>query len=121
MEDGILFWGISILFLGILFVWFIRFFGEMGSDYKTPIALWCQGRKNYEGEPLERKEILQIFGLALLIRFAFYVLGVIICVFSVEYYSQAGHFGFSEFLDSWRRWDAQHYINLADLGYQDYV
>lgn len=121
MEDGILFWGISILFLGILIVWFTRFFGEMGADYKNPFALWCQGKKNYEGEPLEREEILQIFGIALLVRFALYILGAIICVSSVEYYSQAGHFGIPEFLGSWRRWDAQHYINLADLGYQDYV
>jgi len=121
MEDRILFWGISILFLGILFVWFVRFFGEMGADYKNSFALWCQGKKEYEGEPLERKEILQIFGIAFLVRLAIYALGVILCLQSPEYNSQPAHFGFSEFLDSWRRWDAQHYINLAELGYQDYI
>lgn len=121
MEDEILFWGISILFLGILIIWFTRFFGEMGAEYKNPFALWCQGKKDYEGEPLEREEILPIFGIALLVRAVFYVLGAVICVTSVEYYSRSGDFDISKFLGSWRRWDAQHYINLADLGYQDYI
>lgn len=122
MEERMLFWGITILFLGILLVWFIRFFGEMGTDFhKNSFAVWCQGKKCYQGEPLERKEILQIFGIAFLVRIAVYVLGAIICIRSVEYYSQIGHFGFSEFLGSWQRWDAKHYINLADLGYQNYI
>lgn len=117
MEDRILFWGISILFFGILLVWFIRFFGEMGADFhKNSFARWCQGEKSAKGEPLEREEIAKIFGIALLVRLAVYLLGVIICL-----RLQEGQFGFSEFLASWRRWDAEHYIKLADLGYQDYI
>lgn len=122
MNDRILFWGISILLLGILIIWFVRFFGEMGTDYsRIRFANWCQGKKTYTGEAFEKEEILSIFGKAFFIRVGFYVLGVLICTQLVEYYASLGKFNFQAFLGSWKRWDAQHYINLAKFGYQDYV
>lgn len=122
MENRILFWSISILLLGILVVWFVRFFGEMGTDYsRLRIAKWCLGKKEYVGERFESKEILPVFGKAFLIRMAFYAFGVFICTQFIAYYESLEGFTFQDFLESWNRWDAQHYINLAKYGYQDYV
>ena len=122
MQDRILFWGISILLLGILVVWFVRFFGEMGTDYsKIRVARWCLGKRDYAGEHFEKGEILPMFGKAFLIRIAFYAFGIFICTQFVGYYESFEQFTFQDFLESWNRWDAKHYINLAKLGYQDYI
>lgn len=117
-----LFAGIGALLFVIVLLWFLRFLGEMGTNFgRNRFALWCQGKKNYEGEPLERTEIVPVFGIAFLLRIVFYLAGVFICTHFVEYYLSLEQFTFQDFLESWKRWDAQHYINLAELGYQDYI
>lgn len=122
MEDRFLTAAIVVLLLVIVVFWFIRFLGEMGADFgRNRFARWCQGRQDYEGEPLERAEIVRIFCKALLVRILFYLAGVLICTHFVEYYASLEHFTFQNFLESWERWDARHYINLADLGYQNYI
>lgn len=122
MKDEVLFWGITILLFVMVSIWFIRFFGEMGTDYKKlRIAKWCMGKKEYTGERFEKSEIVPIFGKAALIRILFYGLGVVICTRFVDNYVSGGEFTFQTFLSSWNRWDAGHYIKLAELGYQDYI
>lgn len=122
MEDKYLTIGLSFLLLVIVVLWFIRFFGEMGVNFgRNRFANWCLGKKDYEGEPLERADIIRIFGRAFLVRILFYLAGVFLCTHFVEYYASMEQFTFQNFLESWERWDARHYINLADLGYQDYI
>ena len=122
MEDRFLAAGVAVLLLVTVILWFIRFFGEMGADFGTNrFAGWCLGRKDYEGEPLEGAEIVRVFGKAFLVRILFYLAGFFICTYFVEYYASMEQFTFENFLESWERWDARHYINLADLGYQDYI
>lgn len=122
MEDKILFLGISILLLGVVFIWFVRFFGELGVRAEGKRFLcWCGSQRTYQPEALGRKEAVQLFGQAFAVRLAVYLLGVFICRGYVDYYKSLGQFGFEEFLQSWMRWDAKHYINLAELGYMDYI
>lgn len=122
MGEQFLLIGMVLLGLGIVVVWLSRFFLEMGAIYpKGRIRSWCQGKWEHQGEPFKLKTAGKVFGAALLIRLAVYLAGIVICTQFVEYYRQSGVFDFEAFLQSWKRWDAVHYINLAQMGYDDYI
>lgn len=60
------------------------------------------------------KQDLNIFGRAILFRSAIYLLSL--CVMAV-FGNYAEGISLSDFLESWKRWDSAHYINIAQNGY----
>ncbi len=122
MNEMVITVGIVLPVLCIMAVWFIRFFGEMGAGgMDNRFGRWCREGYSYQGEPLHYKTAVKVFAAAFLVRVAIWLLGVVVCTQFVPYYQELGTFGFSEFLQSLCRWDAMHYLNLAELGYQDYI
>lgn len=118
MQEQFLFWGTTVLFIWIVVIWGTRFLGEMGVGcQKNRFGSWCMGKSSYAGEPFGRRTACHVFAAALFVRILYAVLGVILCM-------KAGNtdtFGWDMFYGSWRRWDAEHYIRLAELGYDGYV
>lgn len=65
---------------------------------------------------VSREESLKIFLLALLFRLVIFALvGLFTCL---VLYPGSGP---DAVLWTWKRWDALHYVNLADLGYSGYI
>lgn len=117
---------IGLLFLGILFIWFLRFFIEIGIvSSKSKIAAWCSHLNKATNDTINakmtQKEAIEIFGLAFVIRMVVYGVGIAICMLFSENYSQLSKFSLGDFLNSWNLWDSQHYIDLAKFGYQDCI
>lgn len=108
----------TVIFVWIVVVWGMRFMHETGIDYqKNRFGKWCSKKERWEGEVFQPKSACIVFGMALFVRILFYILGIVLCIRTGNY---DGGFGWDEFLDSWKRWDALHYINLADMGYKGY-
>lgn len=60
------------------------------------------------------KKEVKIFMTALAFRMAVYLMSV--CIMSIMGDYPYG-ISFSDFLESWKRWDSAHYINIAENGY----
>lgn len=122
MGDWVLPVGIVFLGLGMAIVWFCRFFAEMGLEYpEGRFKSWCLKKRDYQGETFTVRAAGRVFTAALLVRLVIYLAGILICTQFVEYYKQLESFTFQEFLGSWKRWDATHYLNLAQMGYENYI
>ena len=122
MRERILFVGMAFFLLGIVVVWFTRFFDEMGAEYsENRFVRWCRCKRKYYGENLTFDIAAKVFLAALFIRLVFYLAGLLICTQFVEYYKELEKFTFQDFLGSWKRWDSTHYINLAQKGYDGYI
>lgn len=61
-----------------------------------------------------RKHELKIVGGAILFRITVYLLSL--CVMAL-FGNYTDGITFSDFLESWKRWDSAHYINIAQNGY----
>ncbi len=57
---------------------------------------------------------LSIFLYAVLFRIVFYLFSVVVMAVMGDY---SGGITFSDFLEVWKRWDSQHYLNIAGNGY----
>ncbi len=122
MRERLLFVGMTFFLLVIVVVWFTRFFDEMGAETsENRFVRWCRCKRTYHGENLTFDIAVKVFLAALLIRFIFYLAGLLICTQFVEYYKELEKFTFQDFLGSWKRWDSTHYINLAQKGYEGYI
>lgn len=63
-----------------------------------------------ERYPAETK----IFCAAICFRIVFYLFSVVVMAVMGDY---SGGITFSDFLEVWKRWDSQHYLNIAENGY----
>ena len=63
-----------------------------------------------ERHPAETK----IFCTAICFRIVFYLISVVVMAVMGDY---SGGITFSDFLEVWKRWDSQHYLNIAENGY----
>lgn len=116
----------------IIIIWFIRLGFQMGFQKKSPsTAKKTTGSKNpmgsfqkwldqlfhkqssYAGEKANRRDILEIFTMAILIRLAIYLVSFVYMFIA----SDETTFTVSNFLETWNRWDAPHYIEIAQNGY----
>lgn len=59
-------------------------------------------------------EEIKVFFVAIGFRLLFYMLSLVVMAIFGEY--QNG-IHFSDFLDTWSRWDSAHYLNIAENGY----
>lgn len=66
-----------------------------------------------KSEEVTRKELIKVFLYALLFRIGIYIVGVAVSMI----FSEETKFTFSDFVSSWNKWDAQHYIDIANKGY----
>ena len=99
----------GVIALGLYLV--LRWLGAAGLpvplDTKAPRSV-CR--------PVSREEALKVFLAALLFRLVVFVLvGLFTCL---VLYPGSGP---DAALWTWKRWDALHYVNLADLGYSGYI
>lgn len=79
----------------------------------VPMAAKAPGAK---GCIPNRSECVKVFTVALVFRILIFLLvGLIACF--VLYPGSSP----DVFLWVWKRWDGQHYVNLAELGYSGYV
>lgn len=116
----------------IIIIWFIRLGFQMGFQKKSPsTAKKTTGSKkptgsfqkwldqlfhkqsSYSGEKANRRDILEIFTMAILIRLAIYLVSFVYMFIA----SDETTFTVSNFLETWNRWDAPHYIEIAQNGY----
>ncbi len=67
---------------------------------------------------IEKKKLLYIFVLALIFRVAVYFVAALIMAIQT---GDGGSFSFADFLNGWRKWDASHYIKIAENGYANAV
>lgn len=70
-----------------------------------------------KSEKVTKKEILKVFLYALIFRIGVYLAGVAIAMI----FSEEVKYSFSDFVAGWNRWDSQHYIDLAQKGYEKCV
>lgn len=113
------------LILGIIIViWFIRLGFQMGLPGKTSKTTSDSGikqrlyplfrqQKEYAGETVTRKELFEIFAMAVLFRVLIYLFSLIYMYIT----SDANTFAASDFITTWKRWDAPNYIEIAQNGY----
>ena len=108
-----LFWHVlvsgAVLVLGMSLV--LRWLGAAGLpaplDTRTPPSV-CR--------PVSREEACKVFLLALLFRLVLFgLVGLFACL--VLHPGSGG----TAALWIWKRWDALHYVNLAELGYSGYI
>lgn len=94
--------------------WFICFAYQSGINFNNDrIRLFTGEKQQYVSGNIDKKDIIFVFVLALLFRFAVYFISVVyLFVFSDE-----TTFGFNDFLSAWNRWDAPNYIDIASKGY----
>lgn len=59
-------------------------------------------------------EEIKIFCAAIGFRIIFYLFSVVVMAVMGDY---SGGITFSDFLEVWKRWDSQHYLNIAENGY----
>ncbi len=94
--------------------WFICFVYESGVSMNSDKLKWLvKGKKIYEPYYVSKKDIVQVFAAALMVRIVVYIISVVyLYIFSDE-----TTFAFSDFLSAWNRWDAPNYIDIANKGY----
>ena len=98
-----------IIVLGLYLV--LRWLGAAG----LPVPLYTKTLRSV-CRPVSREEALKVFLLALLFRLVIFVLvGLFTCL---VLYPGSGP---DATLWTWKRWDALHYVNLAELGYSGYI
>lgn len=120
MEQMILSTGIGAALLCVIAVWFVRFIKESGCLQKDG----CFNRLFYtepedSGLGLLRKEVFTVFTVAVLIRLLVYLVSVVVGMLFSEENGVA--FSLQSFFELWERWDAGHYIGLAQKGYEGYT
>ena len=99
----------AVIVLGLYLV--LRWLGAAG----LPVPLYTKVPRSV-CRPVSREEALKVFLLALLFRLAIFALvGLFSCL---VLYPDSGT---DAALWTWKRWDALHYVNLADLGYSGYI
>lgn len=99
----------AVIALGFSLV--LRWLGSAG----LPVPLTKQSPKSVQ-YAVGRGEALRVFLLALLFRlFIFVLVGLVTCW---VLYPGSGP---EAALWTWERWDALHYVNLAELGYSGYI
>lgn len=108
-----LFWTVlvsgAVIALGLALV--LRWLGAAG----MPVPLYARVSDSVQ-RPVNRAESLRVFLLALLFRLVIFALvGLFTCL---VLYPGSGP---DAALWTWKRWDALHYVNLAELGYSGYV
>lgn len=79
----------------------------------VPLAAKAPASKCYIPD---RAECVKVFTIALLFRILLFLLVGLVACFVL--YPGSGP---DSFLWIWKRWDGLHYVNLAELGYSDYV
>lgn len=98
-----------VIALGLALV--LRWLGAAG----LPVPLYRRAPDS-AGCPVSRDESVRVFLLALLFRLViFVVVGLFTCL---VLYPDSGP---DAALWIWKRWDALHYMNLAELGYSGYM
>lgn len=98
-----------VIALGLALV--LRWLGAAG----LPVPLYRRAPDS-AGCPVSREENVRVFLLALLFRLViFVVVGLFACL---VLYPDSGP---DAALWIWKRWDALHYVNLAELGYSGYM
>lgn len=98
-----------VIALGLALV--LRWLGAAG----LPVPLYRRAPDSARC-PVSRDESVRVFLLALLFRLViFVVVGLFTCL---VLYPDSGP---DAALWNWKRWDALHYVNLAELGYSGYM
>ena len=99
----------AVIALGLALV--LRWLGAAG----LPVPLYRRAPDSARC-PVSRDESVRVFLLALLFRLViFVVVGLFTCL---VLYPDSGP---DAALWIWKRWDALHYVNLAELGYSGYM
>lgn len=91
----------------------LRWLSQSGADLPLPFSAPLPQR---HGEPVSRRALYCVIGTALLFRF----LSALVSLALYDLLSGAG-LGLTELPQLWARWDAPHYIHLAELGYGGYI
>lgn len=99
----------AVIVLGLSLV--LRWLGAAG----LPVPLYVRAPGSVR-RTVSRDESLKIFLLALMFRLVIFVLvGLFTCL---VLYPGSGP---DAAVWTWKRWDALHYVNLAELGYSGYI
>lgn len=105
---------LTAIVLLFIIAWFVCFACQSGiTASNTKLKLFVTEKRVYQGEGVNRKDIIYIFVLALTFRIAVYIASVVY----LYIFSEETTFSFAEFLSAWNRWDAPHYIDIASKGY----
>ena len=99
----------AVIAMGIVLV--LRWLGAAG----LPIHLGRQVPASACVE-VDRREGAAVFAAALLFRLAVFLAAALLACL-VLYPGTGAHWA----LDIWKKWDAWHYVNLAELGYSGYM
>ena len=99
----------AVIALGVVLV--LRWLGAAG----VPVPLRGQSPISIRYEA-DRKESAAVFAAALLFRLAVFLAAALLACL-VLYPGTGAHWA----LDIWKKWDAWHYVNLAELGYSGYM
>lgn len=104
-----------------ILMWFFRLAVQMGwkNSERVPAFLRTMGERksSYPKEAVSRKEIAEIFAAAIAFRFIIYLISVIYYLLLRD----DAVMNVGNFLGYWNRWDAPHYIELAQNGYAAHV
>ena len=99
----------AVIALGVVLV--LRWLGAAG----VPVPLRGQSPISIRYEA-DRKESAAVFAAALLFRLAVFLAAALLACL-VLYPGTGAHWA----LDIWKKWDAWHYVNLAEMGYAGYT
>lgn len=116
MREVALFLLLGGVFLLLAFFWFGRFLYETGCIKGGKEKIF-RADASFSGEGVLKREMIQVFVMALAIRLLVYLAGAVWMLLN----SQETSFTLQQVLNQWERWDAPHYINLAKLGYEDFI
>ena len=112
---------ISILMWFVIGASVIQVWIKGGGTYQTnKWTTWLLNKKvNYEGEETTARECAQIAFMALAIRILIYVGAGIIMILFIQ--DKSTRFTLDTYLNNWMKWDACHYLGLAEKGYSGYI
>lgn len=112
---------VSILMWFVIGVCVFRVFISGGvkiSKEKLPKWLTCETH-HYSGEEVVRRDYINVAGVALGIRLIMSLVAAFIMIFFINNGNEP--FSMDAYLNGWIRWDARHYLGLAQDGYMGYV
>lgn len=100
-------------------IWLIRFLNQSGLPMPdNKFFNWITAQKDTEGEKVGKKQLVRVFFWALGIRIIIYLFGALS---SIIFSEDGVAYTFNSFMDSWIRWDASNYIDLATKGYNNCI
>ncbi len=100
----------SLIILYVIIIAIIKFLPVLGINPKNKIKPIIK----HEGVEVTKKSMLKIFGIALTFRLVLYLIGFVSAIIMLN----PSNLSFDFFLESWNRWDAPRYVQIAENGYE---